>query len=123
MAIAVKRGILVQVHKTTAPEVRAIPSVVGVVIGNLLKNALTYTNKKTIDVYLTGASLVVQDYGPGIDHHLQLAMFERFTRGLDSDTRGAGIGLALVKRFCEMFCWTLEVASSNVNGTRITLTF
>ena len=122
-AIAIKRGILVQVHRSEVPTVKAIPSVVSIVVGNLLKNALTYTNKKTIDVYLTAASMVVQDYGPGIDTALQSAMFERFVRGTHSDPRGAGIGLALVKRFCEIFRWTIDVTSNHVTGTRITLNF
>ena len=122
-AIATKRGILVQVHKTEAPIVHAIPAVVSIVIGNLLKNALTYTNKKTVDVYLTRSGIVVQDYGPGIDSALQPAMFDRFARGANSDPRGAGIGLALVKRFCESFRWTVDVVSNQLTGTRITLTF
>jgi len=69
---------------------------------NLLDNAMKYGERSRITVTLEHVRDFVQvrvrDRGPGIPADAEKRVFERFYRGRrDSDVRGSGIGLALVK--------------------------
>lgn len=120
-----QRGVVINVHREGQPTVSGIPSVVRVVLGNLLRNAVNYTSEPVVDVFISGTGVVIQDYGPGIEPELQSAMFERFVRGARDDrtAAGSGIGLALVQRLCQQFRWSIQVASGDSAGTRIALEF
>jgi signal transduction histidine kinase len=117
-----RRGITFQYTVEAPGSVRGIPAVVSIVIGNLLRNAVTHTDHPKIDVVLTGARVTVEDYGPGIETGLQAVMFDRYSRGTNAHT-GFGIGLALVRRFCDQFGWPVTVESKPGAGTRITIEF
>ncbi len=71
-------------------------------ISNLLDNAIKFTSATdTVSVGLTTGAhhvLTISDTGPGMPEDLKSTMFERFTRGArDHDTKGHGLGLALVQ--------------------------
>jgi signal transduction histidine kinase len=117
-----RRGITFRYTVEAPGSVRGIPAVVSIVIGNLLRNAVTHTDHPKIDVVLTGARVTVEDYGPGIETGLQAVMFDRYSRGTNAHT-GFGIGLALVRRFCDQFGWPVTVESKPGAGTRITIEF
>jgi len=122
--VTAHRGLSINFERQQAsPAVAAIPAVLSVVVGNLLKNAVTHTDRNVIDVVVAPAQVVIRDYGPGIDGTLQATMFGRFVRGGHGDAGGAGIGRALVKRFCEQFGWALSIDSDVRTGTCITLRF
>ena len=118
-----QKGITVNVNRGGDPSVLAIPAVINIVIGNILKNAVKYTNKNLINIFLEDREIVIQDYGPGIDADLQPRLFNRFERGSTDDEVGVGIGLALVSRFCEQYGWSLDFRSRKDEGTRVSLSF
>ncbi len=89
---------------------------VGCVIGNLLLNAVHYTERGRVDVRVEPGRLVVQDTGVGIAPADLERVFERRFRGQHS--RGLGLGLYLVKRICDRLGWVAEVTSSTGKGTR-----
>ncbi|MGE5459512.1 MAG: PAS domain-containing protein [Solirubrobacterales bacterium] len=75
---------------------------------NLLSNAARHTPKGT-HIWLRvrpiegGASVTVEDDGPGIPDGMKEAIFEAFRRGPDARMMpGSGIGLSLVARFAEL---------------------
>jgi two-component system OmpR family sensor kinase len=90
------------------------------VVANLLANARTHTPPGTrVTTELTAgpgreAVVTVSDDGPGIPANLVPEVFERFARGDDSRTRGAGstgLGLAIVAAVVEAHGGTVGVAS------------
>lgn len=72
------------------------------IVQNLLNNALAYVpNHSRVELHLQATShgllLRVADDGPGIAQALRALVFERFYRGSDHATPGAGLGLAIVR--------------------------
>lgn len=122
--VASSKGIVLNFEITgAAATVQTIPAVANIVIGNILKNAVKYTDRKLISVYLTPSEIVIQDYGPGIDATVQETLFDRFNRGEHRNSDGTGIGLALVRRFCDQYGWVIDFRSEIDKGTRIAVVF
>lgn len=84
------------------------PTALGILIRNLVDNAIRYCNENGhIKVYLTKSQnnelmLEVSDNGPGIPHELRSRVFERFFRVLGNKSPGSGLGLAIVQQICEL---------------------
>jgi signal transduction histidine kinase len=104
-------------------EINTIPAVIEIVIGNILKNAVKYTDQNVINIFVDTAESVIQDYGPGIDRSVQATLFDRFNRGHNRNPAGSGIGLALVRRFCEQYGWAIDFRSDQETGTRVAVVF
>ena len=117
------RGIKVVLEDSGDLIVSAIPAVVDVVIGNIIKNAVKYTDQKLIDISISKDGVTVRDYGPGMDNTQQAALFDRYHRGNERREDGSGIGLSLVQRFCAQCGWTIEIDSEAGEGTRVILQF
>jgi two-component system sensor histidine kinase TctE len=78
------------------------PFLVRDMLGNLLDNAIRYTQRGgQVTVRVTGSShtvaLSVEDNGPGIPESERERVFERFYRVLGTGTEGCGLGLAIVR--------------------------
>jgi signal transduction histidine kinase len=92
-----------------------------VVIDNLIDNAIRHAESGHIQVLLQDRRLVVSDSGKGIRESEVNQVFKRHHRGSDSD--GAGIGLSLVKRICDLRGWQIAIDSKPGVGTVATLSF
>lgn len=93
------------------------------VIDNLLDNAVKYSlNIHKIDITLRDQSLAIRDYGCGMDEVELLKIFDRYYQS-NHNMRGFGIGLSMVKRFCDANNITLGFKSKLGDGTTVTLTF
>ncbi len=94
-------------QRSEIPEIRFDEHAILLAVMNLLDNAVKYGGETgPIEVVLElGRRHVyvrVRDHGPGIPEGEHRRVFERFYRvRRDSQTRGSGIGLALVKRIVE----------------------
>lgn len=88
------------------------------VMGNLLRNALHYTEQGFIRLTLTGAGFLVEDSGVGIPEEKREAMFEPFVRGSEKRGEGLGLGLSLVQRICENQGWSVSLTTMEPNGCR-----
>jgi signal transduction histidine kinase len=88
------------------------------VMGNLLRNALHYTDQGFIRVSLTATGFVVEDSGVGIPEEKREAMFEPFVRGNEKRGEGLGLGLSLVQRICEDQGWSVSLSTMEPNGCR-----
>ena len=48
-------------------------------------------------------------------------VYELFYRGENSNQSGKGIGMSLVKKFCDRFGWQIDIESKPEKGTVVTL--
>jgi len=112
-----------QIHLTVLaqPELKAERAALGIVVGNLLRNAFAYTEHGRIRICLEDAGIVIRDSGSGISPEDLPRIFDRFYRGANS--RGAGIGLSLVKRVCDRYGWSIDLSSDPGVGTVTQLLF
>ena len=93
------------------------------VVDNLLENALKYSDpSEPIDVILHEGRLQIRDRGIGMDENEILWIFERYYQS-DRNVRGEGIGLALVKRYCDDEGIDLRIRSRRGEGTTVSLDF
>jgi PAS domain S-box-containing protein len=100
------------------------------VIGNLLNNAVKYTNQGSIIVnaYLEeGRAIIeVKDTGIGISADLQDIIFEPFRQASEGYSRryeGSGLGLTIVKKYIEMMGGELSLESKENLGSTFILKF
>ncbi|WP_426140267.1 sensor histidine kinase [Pseudomonas sp. DWP3-1-2] len=91
------------------------------VMGNLLRNALHYTDTGFITLTLQADGFFVEDSGVGIPEEKREAMFEPFVRGNEKRGEGLGLGLSLVQRICENQGWTVGLSSMEPNGCRFSV--
>jgi signal transduction histidine kinase len=94
------------------------------VLTNLLKNALKYTQKGTVEfgcsVEKENVLFHVSDTGIGISKEKQKNIFDRFVQGDGSNTRlyeGSGLGLSISKAYVEMLGGSIWVESDGKNGS------
>jgi len=93
------------------------------VLDNLIDNGVKYSgNSKKIDIKVEESTLVIRDYGIGMDEVELLTIFDRYYQA-NSDMQGFGIGLTMVKRFCDENKIELLLDSSPNEGTTIILKF
>jgi PAS domain S-box-containing protein len=92
-------------------------------VENLLANAARHTRKGSnvwvrVKHHDAGATIVVEDDGPGVPDELREQIFEPFRRGPGQLQPGSGIGLSLVARFAELHgghAWVEERAGGGAS--------
>jgi two-component system sensor histidine kinase TctE len=109
--------------------VRAEPLLIGELLRNLVGNAIAYAGTGAeVTVRISGAPdavrLEVEDNGPGIAATRLDAVRQRFSRGTDTTTPGAGLGLPIVEEICELFNARLDLgAGGDGRGLKAVVTF
>ena len=93
------------------------------VIDNIVDNGVKYSkDSKDIDIQLKNNILFIRDYGIGMDEVELLEIFDNFYQS-NSTMRGFGIGLGMVKRFCDKNSIELTFQSKKDFGTTVELKF
>ena len=92
-----------------------------VLVDNLVGNAFHHTDSGRVHVQLKPDRLVISDTGTGITEADLGHIFQRHYRGAAST--GAGIGLSLVKRICDLHDWEIHIESTPGRGTTVSLIF
>ena len=90
------------------------------VLANLIKNAVRYTERGYVRVTYDAPCLTVADSGAGIAPQHLPQLFERFYRG-DHDADGLGLGLAIVRRICDDLGWKIDVQSCPGAGSSFSI--
>jgi len=92
-------------------------------IDNLIDNGVKYShNSKNIDILIKNNSLLIRDYGIGMDEVELLAIFDNYYQ-VNSEMKGFGIGLSMVKRYCDENGIELIFDSAPKRGTTVKLKF
>lgn len=88
---------------------------------NLLSNAYKYNRKNgTILVRLDGHKLSVEDSGVGMSEETKFHLFDRYYQQ-NNESKGHGIGLSIVKDFCDTYGIFISIASKEGVGTSVSL--
>jgi PAS domain S-box-containing protein len=115
------------------PELIGDPVRFGQILGNLLANAIKFTEHGQIDLRITCADIdagtvqleaIVSDSGVGMSTEVIERLFSPFFQADQSATRrhgGTGLGLSLCKRLVDLMGGRITVASSPGQGSQFTL--
>ena len=99
-------------------------SAVSVALGNLIGNAVKYTQSGDVVVRLHPDSVEVVDSGPGLSEEDAARLFSRGYRGTHAGhSQGGGIGLSIVRRICTLYGWEVRVRPGDTKGVVATLRF
>ncbi len=91
------------------------------VIDNLIDNGIKYSSSSAfIHIVLEGNKLSIRDEGRGMDEMTLVRIFDQYYQS-DATMAGYGIGLGLVKRYCDRYKIGLHVHSRPDEGTCVTL--
>lgn len=129
---AEQKNILIEVKADPElPDIQVDEARMIQVLGNLISNALRYTDaggKITLSADTSGErlDLRVQDTGEGISTQELPHIFNRFHRGdksRHSEAGETGLGLAIAKALVELHGGTISAHSTSGQGTTIRLSF
>ncbi len=85
-------------------------------LDNLIQNALKHNQKITkIEIFLKDKTLYVKDDGEGIDSQNICNIFNKYFK--DHKAKGFGLGLSLVKEFCDKNGIDIKIDSSKMGTT------
>jgi signal transduction histidine kinase len=101
----------------------ASEKVLSVLVGNLIRNACSYTDEGTVRVHISGNSLTIEDSGIGMPSEEVEQVFKPFFRGGSKARGGHGVGLTIVKRLSDRFGWPIRFESTLGVGTRVVVEF
>jgi PAS domain S-box-containing protein len=131
-AHAASEGLTLEVHTPDTPlRTRTDPMRVRQALGNLIGNAVKYTEEGGISVSAEeradgpGAgrwvAVEIRDTGPGIPEGMRERIFEEFERLDTRRVQGAGIGLAISRRVARLLGGEITVDSEPGVGSTFTL--
>lgn len=93
------------------------------IIDNIIDNGVKYSpDNNKIEIKLEGNILSIKDYGCGMDEVELLKIFDNYYQS-NENMRGFGIGLGMVKRFCDTHNIGLHFQSKPNFGTTVQLEF
>lgn len=93
----------------------------GKVIDNLIENGIKYSHPPAhIQIILAEDTLRISDQGIGMDEITLMRIYDRYFQN-DTTIPGYGIGLGLVKRYCDRHHIGLHVSSQVGKGTCVKL--
>jgi two-component system sensor histidine kinase QseC len=103
---AAQRGISLSL-RCELDAVRADPQMLGIMLRNLVGNALRYCPAGSRVEIAAGRHagrdrIVVRDDGPGVDEASRRRLSERFFRVLGQEAGGSGLGLSIVQRIADL---------------------
>jgi two-component system sensor kinase FixL len=119
------QSIRVSYNSDRTIETETDPKILKNVFFNLLGNAIKYSEKDVlVDLQIATETytLTITDYGIGIPQSDQAHLFSRFFRASNvGNAPGTGLGLNIVKRYCDMLDILIDLESVENDHTAITL--
>ncbi len=127
--LALARNIEIELNEGPAVQVSGNWRLLGILLRNLLDNALRYSDAHTVvrvDAGERGGApwITVADLGPGVAAEERSRLGQRFHRLVDSGAAGTGLGLSIVKRIAEIHGATVSFDETAAGkGLAVTLSF
>ena len=118
-----REGVSLDVVEEGRIKLHAPPRVLGLMLGNLLDNACTFTERGKIEVRIGSDRVEVRDTGIGMAPETIERAFEPFYRANLDSPQGKGMGLSIVRRLGERFGWPVTLESTAGRGTVATIRF
>ena len=119
-----KKTIDIKLIENSSIEFNTSDKALSVLFGNLLRNAINYTEEGTIEIIINEDSVTVSDSGKGMEDAQINDIFTPYYRGSESaNSSGHGVGMTIVKRFSDRFDWPISIISEVGKGTSITVSF
>ncbi len=117
------KPIAVHVDEQHGLQVKCSEKVLSVMIGNLIRNAFSYTDAGRVDIRIKDRRLIIHDSGVGIAAPDVKKIFKPYFRAGARQRGGHGVGLTIVKRFSDRFGWPVDIQSTLGEGTRVEVEF
>lgn len=117
------RPVELRVSGDADPVLSAPPRVLGVMLGNLLRNACAFTERGEIEVEVEPDRVTVRDTGIGMSPGTMQRVFDPFYRADQFRSPGKGMGLSIVRRLGERFGWAVTLESTPGEGTLAAIRF
>lgn len=121
--LLVGKSVDIEVTDHGSAQLTAPPRVLNVMLGNLLSNAVRFTERGRIDVRLWPDRLEVQDSGIGMSPEVLTKAFNPFYRVDITREDSKGMGLSIVRRLGDRFGWPVSLQSVPGEGTTATIRF
>jgi len=126
--LALDKNIEISLNGTRGKFIDANGDAIGVLIRNLVDNAIRYTPENgEVDVSITQTEddiiLTVADSGPGIPPDERELVFKRFYRRLGNKAPGSGLGLSIVRRIASLHELDITLTESRLGGLQIDVRF
>ena len=123
------KGITVKHHFSEDYIIKSDNYLVSIVIGNLISNALKYSNQNgeiSIDLSNDDSTIIVSifDNGIGISKENINRVFDPFFRSEPNEhpeVKGTGLGLSIVRRICILLDIDIKISSIENSGTTVIL--
>ena len=121
--LAADKPVTSEVRSTHRVLLEAPEKVLSILLGNLLRNAFSYTDAGQVVVEVTAGKVTIRDTGVGIASEKIEEMFRPFVRGDGTRRGGHGVGLTIVRRLSDRFGWPVSVVSEPGVGTTVEIQF
>ena len=103
--------------------IEASDKVLSVMIGNILRNAFSYTDEGQIEVNIEPSAISIRDSGVGMSEQEIQQVFKPFFQIGQKQRGGYGVGLTIVRMLSDRFHWKVDIESMAGVGTQVKVTF
>lgn len=125
--VAKNKGVSLDINMIDFPLVKGDPTLLKVLLYNLIDNAIKFTPKgKQITITLLQSTLLIEDEGIGIPPDKLSMIFDEFYRVNATEKkhiRGYGLGLSIVKKITDIHHIKIKIFSLPGKGTQVILKF
>ena len=104
-ATVYQQALTLEIESTQTVRVAAPDSMVAMVLGNLIRNALQHSGGQPVHCKLEANRFTVRNQG----HLADTQRRQLFTRGFTTRAGGHGMGLYLARRICDRYGWSIEL--------------
>ncbi len=111
----------ITINETHQLNIKAPDKVLSVMVGNIIRNAFSYTDEGEVNILINQSGLVIEDSGIGMSDKQLDNIFTAFER--EKQRGGYGVGLTIVKMLSDRYNWPIEIDSKLNVGTRVSIQF